>query len=108
MVRFYLLFLVCLPSLGEGVSKAASSESDGGVEESEYEFRPEAVDHVIEHVVLQEKLELKVLEQRYCLGIRCIQKSPTQATSCRALVLLDTVSKLCDLPWEVFYDTLET
>jgi len=27
-----------------------------------------------EHVVLQEKLELKVFEQRYCLGSRCIQK----------------------------------
>ncbi|WP_217639200.1 hypothetical protein, partial [Haloarchaeobius iranensis] len=30
----------------------------------------------------------------------------TEATSCRALVLLDTVSKPCGLPWEAFYDTL--
>ncbi len=30
----------------------------------------------------------------------------TEATSCRALVLLGTVSKPCGLPWEGFYDTL--
>jgi hypothetical protein len=31
--------------------------------------------------------------------------SLTEATSCRALVLLDTVSKPCGLLWEAFYDT---
>jgi len=34
------------------------------------------------------------------------KKSSTEATSCRALVLLDTVSKPCGLLWEAFYDTL--
>jgi hypothetical protein len=38
--------------------------------------------------------------------VAAFKKSSTEATSCRALVLLDTVSKLCGLPWEAFYDTL--
>jgi hypothetical protein len=59
-----------------------------------------------EHVVLQQKRELKMFEQRYCLGRCRIQEVLTEATSCRALVLLDTVSKPCGLLWEVFYDTL--
>ena len=35
------------------------------------------------------------------------KKSSTEATSCRVLVLLDTVSKPCGLPREAFYDTLD-
>jgi len=34
------------------------------------------------------------------------KNSSTEATPCRALELVDTVSKPCGLPWEAFYDTL--
>jgi len=34
------------------------------------------------------------------------KNSSTEATSCRALVLLDTVSKACGLLWDAFYDTI--
>ena len=59
-----------------------------------------------EHIVLQQKLEPKMLKQRYRFGSRDFKKSSTEATFCRVLGLLVTVFLPCNLLCETFYDTL--
>jgi len=43
---------------------------------------------------------------RYCFGSYPFKKLSTEAISCRVLVLLDTIMKLCSFPEETLYETI--
>jgi hypothetical protein len=59
-----------------------------------------------EHVVLQQKLELKVLEQRDCLGSRDIQELVDRCYVLQGVGTAGHSFQTLRLPWEAFYDTL--
>ena len=59
-----------------------------------------------EHVVLQQKLKVKMLKQRNCLGSRCIQELVDRSYVLQGVELVDTVSKPCRFARDAFYDRL--
>jgi hypothetical protein len=55
--------------------------------------------------VFQQELEGEMIENAKISISTTLSNESTEATSCRALELVDTVSEPCGLAWELFYAT---